>query len=71
VSFSNDEELSEMAFWRSLMAASLHRKKVSLSTRQKGMQSTDLAFMEGLSLNLPLLLKTVHNILVSPADFMR
>jgi len=33
--------------------------------------ATDLAFMEGLSLDLPLFLKTVNNILVTPTNFMR
>lgn len=33
--------------------------------------NTHLALMEGLSLNLPLLLQTVHNILVAPANLVR
>lgn len=34
-------------------------------------QFTYLALVEGLSLDLPLLLKTVHNILVAPANLVR
>ena len=33
--------------------------------------ATNLALVEGLGLNLPLFLKTVHNILVTPADLVR
>ena len=33
--------------------------------------SPHLALMEGLSLNLPLLLQTIHNILVAPANLVR
>ena len=33
-------------------------------------QDTNLALMEGLSLNLPLLLKAINHILVAPANLM-
>ena len=35
------------------------------------LRETDLAFEIGLGLNFPLLLETIHNILVSPTDLMR
>jgi hypothetical protein len=44
---------------------------LALSQHPTKHSSADLAFMEGLSLDLPLLLKPIHDILVSPAHFVR
>lgn len=46
-------------------------KKAQRSILNEDISRTDLALVEGLRLDLPLLLQTVHNILVAPANFVR
>lgn len=57
-----------MAFWRSLSAATC--LPVSIPRTPFAVQ-THLALVERLGLELPLVLETIHNVLVTPANFMR